>query len=204
MIGRSIIGAICLGNSSTKRIRIRMVVAGIVSFGLFYIFKRPGITEVSLFAVFVMIIIGFTLRSMRPARMLVWFAGMNIVILILVEILSIGEEMPSPLSIPPEILSFWYMTGMGLFNSIMFSNIFTLAIRELDGYTLRGSSLLIMMCSGGALLPLFLSYINISFFILLICYAYIMFYGVLGYRIRKKEDFSNFLRPVVKKLFKYR
>ncbi|MBK8491465.1 MAG: hypothetical protein IPL49_11430 [Saprospirales bacterium] len=42
----------------------------------------------------------------------------------------------------------------GLFNSIMWSNIFTLAIRDLKQYTSMGSSLLVMMIVGGALIPL--------------------------------------------------
>ncbi|PIG99994.1 hypothetical protein CS542_04650 [Pedobacter sp. IW39] len=44
--------------------------------------------------------------------------------------------------------------GIGLFNSIMFSNIYTLSISGLGKYVSQGSSL-VMAILGGALLPLF-------------------------------------------------
>ena len=77
----------------------------------------------------------------------------------------------------------WLALGAGLFNSIMWSNIFTLAIDDLGEHTSQGSSLLVMMIVGGALLPLLMGAIadaagiRMSFLTPLPCYLYIAFYG---------------------------
>jgi FHS family L-fucose permease-like MFS transporter len=47
----------------------------------------------------------------------------------------------------------WSLIAIGLFNSILWSNIFTLAIDGLKEDTSQGSSLLVMMIVGGALVP---------------------------------------------------
>lgn len=48
----------------------------------------------------------------------------------------------------------WSILGIGLFNSIMWSNIFSMSIKGLGKDTSQGSSLLVMMIVGGAILPL--------------------------------------------------
>ena len=74
----------------------------------------------------------------------------------------------------------------------MWSNIFTLAIDGLDKYTSQGSSLLVMMIVGGAILPLmqglFADIIGVqySLFVPLFGYAYLIFYGLYGYKKRVK------------------
>ncbi|MBP2830670.1 sugar MFS transporter [Aquimarina sp. U1-2] len=83
-------------------------------------------------------------------------------------------------------LAMWLLIGVGLFNSIMWPNIFTLAISGLGKYTSQGSSLLVMAILGGALIPVFQGGIadvfgvQISFIIPLLCYVYILFYGWVG------------------------
>jgi len=70
----------------------------------------------------------------------------------------------------------------------MWSNIFTLAIAGLGKYTSQGSSLLVMMILGGAILPplqgLCADYfgVQISFLVPVISYVYLFFYGVKGYK----------------------
>jgi len=87
-------------------------------------------------------------------------------------------------------IAFWAALGTGLFNSIMWSNIFTLAIKDLKQYTSQGSSLLVMMIVGGALVPLIMGAaadwigIQYSFLVPIVCYVYIAFYGFVGYRIK--------------------
>ncbi len=51
-------------------------------------------------------------------------------------------------------IALWSIIGIGLFNSIMWSNIFSLSIRGLGDDRSQGSSLLVMMIVGGALMPL--------------------------------------------------
>ena len=86
----------------------------------------------------------------------------------------------------------WSVLSIGLFNSIMWSNIFTLAIKDLGEYTPQGSSLLIMSILGGAIIPFLqgaladiLGGYHYSFFIPLVCYIYLAYYGLKGYEVRK-------------------
>lgn len=86
----------------------------------------------------------------------------------------------------------WAIVAVGLFNSIMWSNIFTLAIDGLGKDTAQGSSLLVMMIVGGALIPplqgliidLFpagsMTGFHISFALPLLCYAFLAWYGLRG------------------------
>jgi FHS family L-fucose permease-like MFS transporter len=80
-------------------------------------------------------------------------------------------------------VALWAALGAGLFNSIMWSNIFTLAIDDLGEHTSQGSSLLVMMVVGGALFPLLMGAvadnygIREAFFVPIISYVYIAWYG---------------------------
>jgi MFS transporter, FHS family, L-fucose permease len=70
----------------------------------------------------------------------------------------------------------------------MWSNIFTLAIKDLGKYTSQGSSLLIMAIVGGAIIPpaqgLLADYVGIqlSYLIPVIPYLYLCWYGLKGYK----------------------
>ena len=78
--------------------------------------------------------------------------------------------------------------AIGLFNSIMFPTIFTLGIADLGHLTGRGSSLLIMAIVGGAIVPVAMGYaadhfgVHHSLFVPALCYLYVVYYGVSGYR----------------------
>jgi FHS family L-fucose permease-like MFS transporter len=74
----------------------------------------------------------------------------------------------------------------------MWSNIFTLAIKDLGKYTSQASSLLVMMILGGALIPLIQASIadaiggyHYSFFVPIICYLYLAYYGWKGCKVKK-------------------
>jgi FHS family L-fucose permease-like MFS transporter len=93
-------------------------------------------------------------------------------------------------------IAMWAILAIGLFNSILWSNIFTLAIDGLKGDTGQGSSLLVMMILGGALIPLAQGALidalqeygmgeramHISFFLPVLCYGYLAWYGFEGSR----------------------
>ncbi len=91
-------------------------------------------------------------------------------------------------------VAMWAVLAIGLFNSVMFPNIFTLGIRDLGHLTARGSSLLIMAIVGGAIVPLLMGvtadHLGIceALFIPALCYLYIIYYGVHGYRAGLAED----------------
>ncbi|KAA1260259.1 L-fucose-proton symporter [Rubripirellula obstinata] len=88
-------------------------------------------------------------------------------------------------------LAFWAALGTGLFNSIMWSNIFTLAIKDLKQHTSQGSSLLVMMIVGGAIVPLIMGAaadrigIQLAFAVPIVNYVYIAFYGLIGHRVQE-------------------
>jgi FHS family L-fucose permease-like MFS transporter len=92
--------------------------------------------------------------------------------------------------------------AIGLFNSVMFPNIFTLGIRNLGHLTARGSSLLIMAIVGGALVPLLMGVmadwigIHASLFVPAVCYLYIVYYGVYGHRVGTTEETMPGTSPV--------
>ena len=50
-------------------------------------------------------------------------------------------------------MHFWAIVGSGLFFSVGWSNIFSLAIKDLGGFTSQGSALLVMAIVGGAIIP---------------------------------------------------
>lgn len=77
---------------------------------------------------------------------------------------------------------------VGFFNSIMFPTIFALSLKNLGGLTKRGSSLLVMSIIGGALIPAVMgkisdaSNIQRAFIVPLVCYLYVIYFAVRGYR----------------------
>jgi FHS family L-fucose permease-like MFS transporter len=78
--------------------------------------------------------------------------------------------------------------AVGLFNSIMFPTIFALSIERLGPLTNKASSLLIMAIVGGAVVPYLQGVladgvgVQASFLLPLLCYGYIVFYGLSGSR----------------------
>jgi MFS transporter, FHS family, L-fucose permease len=80
----------------------------------------------------------------------------------------------------------WSILAVGLFNSIMFPTIFSLGVAELGPLTGNGSGILNMAIVGGAILPVIqgaiADHIGIhhAFFIPVICYLYILFFGLRG------------------------
>jgi FHS family L-fucose permease-like MFS transporter len=82
----------------------------------------------------------------------------------------------------------WSVVAIGLFNSIMFPSIFTLGIEKFGPLTGKVSSLLVMAIVGGAVIPLaqgaLADHIGVqhAFVLPLLCYVYILFYGLRGSR----------------------
>ena len=124
--------------------------------------------------------VAFVIGRGRPALSLGVF---SIVLIVLLAIAAFADGN----------LAFWAALGTGLFNSIMWSNIFTLAIKDLKQYTSQGSSLLVMMVVGGALVPLLMGAaadwfgIQYAFLVPIVCYVYIAFYGFVGYRVKEVQ-----------------
>jgi len=113
------------------------------------------------------------LRRIRPGRLLALCATVAAV-LVTASMLSGGHT------------AMWAILAVGCFNSIMFPTIFSLGVAELGALTGTGSGLLNMAIVGGAILPLVQGTIadriglHHAFFVPVICYVYILFYGLSG------------------------
>jgi FHS family L-fucose permease-like MFS transporter len=111
----------------------------------------------------------------RPGRALAFNASIAAVLL-LVAILNAGHT------------AMWSVLAIGLCNSIMFPTIFALALAGLGRRTGEGSGMLCMAIVGGAIVPViqgyFADHVGIleSFAVPVVCYLYIVFYGLYGHR----------------------
>ena len=85
-------------------------------------------------------------------------------------------------------VAMWTILAVGLFNSIMFPTIFSLGVAELGSLTGNASGLLNMAIVGGAILPVLQGLIadrvgiHHAFVLPVICYLYILYYGLRGSR----------------------
>ena len=86
-------------------------------------------------------------------------------------------------------IAVWSMIATGLCNSVMFASIFSLAVKGLGRHTMQASGYLATAIAGGAIIP-FVSGVlkdhynwQLAFLVPLICYLYILFYGINGYKI---------------------
>lgn len=173
MIGR-FLGAISLNHSITSiKKAIYMIATAAGVFLLIYSIVDLSFSQMSFFIVFLIVnFIAFIFGKSAPARTLAIFASINIILLIST-MFSEGA------------MAMYSVLGIGIFNSIMFSNIYTLGISGLGKHTSQGSSLLVMAILGGALLPLLQGVIadssigvQKSFIVPVFCYMYILFFGM--------------------------
>ena len=185
MIGR-FLGAISLSGLPKQKKYIYMLLASLATFLLIYgivYMESGGAFAFGRVAPFILFLIlnysAFLLGKSLPGRTLAVFASI-VIILLALTLISQGQ------------VALWTITGIGLFNSIMWSNIFTLAIKDLKEDTAQGSSLLVMMILGGAIIPIIqgavadaLNGYHYSFFVPIICYAYIFYYGWKGHAVKE-------------------
>lgn len=86
----------------------------------------------------------------------------------------------------------WALTCVGLFHSVMWGYIFGLAIDKLGPYVNQGSGYLLMGVAGGAIIPFIQASLadvlgdwKISFVFIALCQAYMLFYALVGSKIKK-------------------
>ena len=115
--------------------------------------------------------IGFAvMRYVSPGKVLGFNAACAMA-LILTSILSDGS------------LAMWAILAVGLFNSIMFPTIFSMALHRLGKLTGNGSGILCMAIVGGAIVPFVQGFfadqigIQLSFYVPMACYAFILYFG---------------------------
>jgi MFS transporter, FHS family, L-fucose permease len=123
------------------------------------------------------------LQKVSAQKVLVW-ASIGAFVFVAITILTTGY------------VSMWAMLLTGLFNSIMWSNIFALAIDGLGDLTIKASGILVMAPVGGAILPLLQGVLadvpfiglHYAYVLPLVCYLFILFYGLNGYKHMKEKN----------------
>ena len=129
----------------------------------------------------------FQFGKAMPGRTLFIFSA-TIVALLIVAVVMGGK------------LAMWCVVGIGLFTSIGWPNIFSLALDKMGVLKGQVSSLLVMAVVGGALLPPLQGKIadillkggnerglQISFIVPMVAYAYVAFYGLIGHKLGRKQ-----------------
>jgi len=117
------------------------------------------------------------MMKLSPRKLLAGFGAVN-VLLVAITIMTSGS------------LAVYSIVAIGLFNSIMFPTIFSLGIERLGPLTGKASSLLIMAIVGGAIMPYLQGVladvvgVQYAFVLALLGYAYIVFYGLSGSKLR--------------------
>lgn len=130
------------------------------------------------------LLVAFFLGEASPQRMLALFSVI-IMTLLLTGMVSSGE------------LAKWAILGVGLFCSVMWSNIFSLAIEGLGPLKSQASSLLIVAIFGVALIPPLQGFIadrmgiQVSFVVPICAFAYVAFYGLYGYQAGRQKCHSE-------------
>ncbi|WP_448250196.1 sugar MFS transporter [Thalassotalea agariperforans] len=120
--------------------------------------------------------IGAVIMQRISASKILAFNAVMAVALVLIAMLTSG------------LVAMYAILLVGLFNSIMFPTIFSLALTGLKNRTSEGSGLLCLAIVGGAIVPLLQGVladiigIQASFIVPAICYLYILYYGLAGYK----------------------
>ncbi|MTV37964.1 L-fucose:H+ symporter permease [Duganella radicis] len=116
--------------------------------------------------------IGFAvMRTISPGKALAFNAA-AVIALVLLAIFSGGT------------LAMWAILAVGLFNSIMFPTIFSMALNKLGPLTGQGSGVLCMAIVGGALVPFAQGLLadnislQLSFLVPAACYTFILYFGL--------------------------
>lgn len=92
-------------------------------------------------------------------------------------------------TVPDTVL---YLAMLGFANALVWPAVWPLALDGLGKFTATASALLIMGIAGGALLPLVYGYFahssgdsQLAYWVMLPCYAFILFYAFKGHKIRQ-------------------
>lgn len=185
MIGRWTGAMSVFGFGKTTKMILNIVVP-FIAFGVVLFFNqlREGdVSDLYLYAAWIgVFIVANFMAQEKPARTLMLF-GLAAAVMMLVGLFTTGD-----------VALYSFMSG-GLFCSVMWPCIFNLAIAGLGKYTTQGSSLLIMMILGGAIIPPLqgkladLPSIGIhqSYWVAVICFFFLAWYGFHVKRLLQKQ-----------------
>ena len=188
MIGRWT-GAVGAMDTSAGMKGILRFLMPYIAFGVFLLANRiagNNTDDLMLYgAIILVLILADYLSKGNPARQLLLFSSLGILALI------IGMFADGMVSV-------YAFISVGLFCSTLWPCIFTLAIAGLGKYTNSGSGFLIMMIMGGGFVSLLQGYvaddsllgIQQSYWVGVLCFAYLAFYGWKTAGILKKQGIS--------------
>lgn len=190
MIGRWT-GAITVFNPTKSMRTLLFILVPYIAFGVVIaanFIAGNNFTPLYAYAVVIIFqIVGFFLGKEKPTETLMIFGGLGVAAM-LIGLLTTGQ-----------IATYAFLSG-GLFCSIMWPSIFSLATAGLGKYTAQGSAFLIMMILGGAIIPPLqgkladLPSIGIhhSYIIPVLCFAYLAFYAFRVKSVLKSQgiDYS--------------
>jgi FHS family L-fucose permease-like MFS transporter len=193
MIGRWA-GAISVFNLSSKTKKVAFIVVPYLAFLVVLlsnivgsiskenVFPIEHIYPILPYAIVILFqIFGFYLGQEKPAKTLMIFGILGVLAMI------IGIYSSGAVSV------FAFVSG-GLFCSVMWPCIFSLATQGLGKFTSQGSAFLIMMILGGAFIPPLqgkiadLVNVKVSYWIPVLCFAYLALYAYLVKGILKKQN----------------
>ena len=186
MIGRWT-GSITVFNPSENMKKILLWIVPFLAFGVIIAVNQISgnpITsnEILIFSFIIFIqIIGFYLAKDNAVTTMKIFSLFG-VIAMLIGVFASGK-----------IALFAFLTG-GLFCSIMWPCIFSLSINGIGKYTSQGSSFLIMMILGGAIIPPVqgkladIFTIQDSYWVAVLCFAFLLMYSFLTQKILAKQN----------------
>lgn len=186
MIGRWA-GAVSAFNLSKNTKLLLQVIVPLVAFGVIIgvnTVAQYDMKPLYYYIVCVLIqIIAFYLSNNKPARTLMIFGFLGALAMV------IGIQTNGM------VATYAFLSG-GLFCSIMWPCIFNLSIAGLGKYTTQGSAFLIMMILGGGIIPPIQGKladvigIHQSYWIPVICFAYLAFFAIAVKAILKKQGIN--------------
>ncbi len=118
------------------------------------------------------------MAKIAPNRYLAFNATIAVVLLIIAMMTGKGNA----------DVAMWALLAIGFFNSIMFPTIFSLATKNLGKFTNAASGVLCTAIVGGAIVPVVQGWavdtysLMSSFVVSAVCYLYIVFFAVKGYK----------------------
>ena len=178
MIGRWR-GSLTVFNLSKAWKNIMNIVLPFIAFGIIYgvnrLFKGDTSEYIYYIPFIILAILIFFIGREKPALTLMLFSCVAACMTI-IGLCTTGT------------LALFCFISCGLFCSVMWPCIFTLALAGLGKFTTQGSSLLVMMILGGGTITLLQGLIvdgynaHISYIVPVFCYAYLAFYG---WKVRK-------------------
>ncbi|RKS98293.1 MFS transporter [Flavobacterium sp. 123] len=187
MIGRWA-GAISVFNPSSQLKKILLIAVPYLAFGIVLAANAISGQDVTPLYAYAFVILfqiaGFFLGKDHPSRTLMIFGLMGLIAM-LIGLFTTGT-----------IAIFAFMSG-GLFLSIMWPCIFSLAIAGLGKYTSQGSGFLVMMILGGGIIPPLqgkladIIGIHASYAIPVLCFGFIAFYGWKVIAILQKQGIGD-------------